>query len=272
MYDDHTAELIITADGETKNIVFVEDLIDAAPSLDNWKFTALKQAKSLEDNSIQMGEYEFNSQNITFIDNSNSSRPDEINLIFSHPDLNEKNHNAIGNGIYIFLDNFLGELKLLTSVDQVLFEPLDNKEHTLNPISKLPEFLNWKEKEFIEKYEGKRKDTENDPHITLEAQTSDGLPLFAVINDELLNWDSKPSHPWIAILELSYSANENGLPDSDTLEKIHQFTNELLTELKDEEGYLYFGSQTSNGIRTLFFACKEFRYSSKVLDLSLIHI
>ena len=42
MLDDDSAELIVTADGTIKNIVFVEELIDAAPAIEGWKFTALK--------------------------------------------------------------------------------------------------------------------------------------------------------------------------------------------------------------------------------------
>ena len=37
MYDENTAELVITADGYAKNIVFVEELINKAPQLKGWK-------------------------------------------------------------------------------------------------------------------------------------------------------------------------------------------------------------------------------------------
>ena len=44
MADDNTVELIFTPDGIIKNIFFVEELVAAAPTLSNWKFTALKPA------------------------------------------------------------------------------------------------------------------------------------------------------------------------------------------------------------------------------------
>ena len=37
----------------------------------------------------------------------------------------------------------------------------------LIPISKLKDFLTWREKEFIEKYEGTRHNTENDSYALL---------------------------------------------------------------------------------------------------------
>src|SRR4051812_47630342 len=49
MYDAHTVELVLTADGDPKNIVFVEELVHASPKLDRWKFTALKPALDIED-------------------------------------------------------------------------------------------------------------------------------------------------------------------------------------------------------------------------------
>lgn len=44
MYNASTAELVVTADGDIKTFVWVEELIAAAPKLANWKFTALKPA------------------------------------------------------------------------------------------------------------------------------------------------------------------------------------------------------------------------------------
>jgi hypothetical protein len=44
MYNDDTVELVLTADGAVKNIVFVEELVNSAPKIEGWKFTALKPA------------------------------------------------------------------------------------------------------------------------------------------------------------------------------------------------------------------------------------
>ncbi|MFD0991683.1 hypothetical protein [Tenacibaculum geojense] len=50
MYDDNNSELILTADGIIKNIVFVEELVDSAPKFKNWIITALKQPTDLNHN------------------------------------------------------------------------------------------------------------------------------------------------------------------------------------------------------------------------------
>src|SRR5688572_18250315 len=77
MYDDNTAELVITADGIIKNIVFVEELINSAPNIDGWKFTSLKPALDIKDVSIKMAGYKFDNENLSFYSNDNANYPDE---------------------------------------------------------------------------------------------------------------------------------------------------------------------------------------------------
>jgi hypothetical protein len=62
MLDPQTAELILTPDGVVANIVFVEELVAAAPEIPGWKFTALKPASDIQQTSIGMHGHEF-SQN-----------------------------------------------------------------------------------------------------------------------------------------------------------------------------------------------------------------
>ena len=59
MLKDEIAELVITPDGNVANIVFVEELIDAAPKLPNWKFTALKPELDIKNVGITMGGYRY---------------------------------------------------------------------------------------------------------------------------------------------------------------------------------------------------------------------
>ena len=68
---------------------------------------------------------------------------------------------------------------------------------------------NWVRGVFVEKYNGFRHNTENDSYSGLDATLKNGLPLVAVINTDLLNWDSKASHPWIAIMEIKYDGKNS---------------------------------------------------------------
>jgi len=265
MYNADTAELIITADGNAKNIVFIEELISHSPKLERWKFTAFKPATDIKGVNIEMAGHQFNSKNISFYSNEFPDFPDEIDITVVHNDLNEKNKSEVGNGTYIFLDNYLGELDFLNNIDNLSIVGTQENQNELIPIEKLKDFLIWRQKEFIEKYEGVRYDTANDEYSVLEATLKSGNTLIAVVNSELLNWDRKASHPWIAILKLKFDGSKNnGMPNENDYKKLSDIEEEIMQELKDYDGYLNIGRETAEGEREIYFACKDFRKPSKL--------
>ncbi|MFN4027897.1 MAG: DUF695 domain-containing protein [Flavobacterium sp.] len=266
MYDDNTVELVLTADGNTKNIVFIEELVEQAPKINGWKFTALKPAMDIENVAINMAGYKFDSDNLFFYSNDYADYPDEIDICVIHNDRTEENKKQIGNGIYIFLDNYLGELDFLNNIDNLKFISKHEAEKELVPIAKLKDFLAWRQKEFVERYSGLRYNTENDSYSSLEGELNNGKPLVALVNSTLLDWDSKASHPWILKIEINYDGNENnGMPDNSTYELLNEFEEKIMLELKDFEGYLNIGRQTADNSREIYFACADFRKPSKVL-------
>lgn len=265
MFDEDTAELVLTADGNTKNIVFVEELVNASPKMDSWKITAHKKPMDIEKLHISMGDYKFSNENIFFYANDYPEYPDEIDITVIHEDLNEENKQQITNGTYIFLDNYLGEIDFLTNIDNLNIIGKQNVQKELVPISKLKDFLIWRQKEFIEKYEGTRYNTQNDSYSMLEATLKSGNKLLAVINTELINWDSKASHPWICILIFKYDGTKNnGMPKDNDYKLLNIIEDEIMQKLIDKEGYLNVGRQIAENERELFFACNDFRNPSKV--------
>lgn len=265
MCNENTAELIITADGVYKNIVFVEELVQSAPKINNWKFTALKPARNIDNITIGIGDLKFNKENLSFYSNDNPGYPDEIDITIVHADYKEELKEPITNGVYIFLDNYLGELNSLTTIDCMQITGKYQEEKELIPITKLKDYLIWRQKEFVEKYEGIRYNTEKDSYNTLEATLKNGMPILAIVNSALLVWDCKASHPWIMTVEVKYKSNENGMPDPETYELMNKFEDEIMLELKDSKGYLNVGRQTADGSREIYFACRDFRLPSKVL-------
>lgn len=88
MLDNKTAKLIISADRILKNYVFVEELIDSAPKIKGWKFTAHKPAAN-EGFSINMAGYEFTTNNIHFYLNEDLKYPDEADITVAYDNYNE---------------------------------------------------------------------------------------------------------------------------------------------------------------------------------------
>lgn len=267
MKNDQTAELIVTVDGQIKTIVFAEELIASAPKLDRWTFTALKPAIGMDTFGIEMNGYKFNCENIHFVHKDLPEHPDHIDISICYDEFDEGNRDFFTNGIYIFLDNFLGELEFATTIDTIEIVDKQNLASELVPIHKLKDFLIWKQKEFIEKYEAFRYNTENDEYSSMEATLQNGRPLIAIINTTLLEWEHKVSHPWLVCLTIEYNGdNNNGLPNKSDYELCQQIEEDIMKELKDSNGYLNIGRQTADNEREIYFACKDFRKPSKVLS------
>ncbi|MCW4470891.1 DUF695 domain-containing protein [Flavobacterium sp. MFBS3-15] len=265
MCDDNTVELVFTADGNTKNIVFVEELVEQAPEIKGWKFTALKPALAIENIGIEMGGYKFDSDNLSFYSNDDPDYPDEIDISIAHNDLTEENRQELAMGIYIFLDNYLGELNFVNDVDSLTIIGLDEAKKELVPIAKFKDFLNWRQKEFVEKYEGVSYENDCDEHSILEAELGNGNYLIAAINTQLLGWESKASHPWIGIVTINYDGSRNnGMPNNEDYEKMDQIEQDILRQLSAKDGYINVGRQTADNERKIYFACKDFRKPSKV--------
>ncbi len=267
MADEQTAELVISAEGAPENIVFAEELVAAAPALAGWKFMALKEAvPDIEQIAIHMADYKFSAQNIHFYPDDEAAYPDEIAITVTHADLTEENHATVENGTLIFLDTYLGELAFTTLVDQVTIVRESLAQQPLVPITKLRDFLTWRQKEFIEKYSGLRHEEENDTYTSFTAERADGQPLVAVLNTDLLAWDAKASHPWVLVVTVSYDGEQtNGMPDEETYQLLDHIEDELTTHLPSPEGFLNVGRQTGAGSREIYFACRDFRKPSKVL-------
>lgn len=266
MLDERTVELILTPDGWIQNIAFVEELVDRAPEIPGWKFTALKPVINDEDPQINMSGYAFNKETLSFYSIDHEKYPDEIEIAVVHRDLNTENKKDLTIGVHIFLDNYLGELDYLTNIDRiaVIFE--EEAKSELIPITKLKSYLNWRQKEFVERYDGVRRDTEHDQHSIFEGEFPNGQPMIAVINTDLLDWEGKASHPWIMKVDMKYNGQENnGLPDPKTKDLLDELENMILSELKDFDGYLNIGRQTGNEVRETYFACRDFRKPSKLL-------
>ncbi len=265
MYDEDVVELVFTTDGDVKNIVFIEELVDCAPKIDGWKFTALKPSIDIENLAIDMDGIRFDSENLFFYSNENDEYPDLIDISVTHNDCTERNKRPIENGIYIFLENYLGELDFANNVDNLEIIAKSEVEKELVPIEKLKAFLAWRQKEFIEKYEGLRYDTQNDAHSVLEAKVENGGRLLAVVNSELLKWDSKASHPWVGLLTLKFEGNINGgMPSGEDFQRVDEIEDVITAQLKDFEGYLYIGRQTADSEREIYFACKDYRLPAKM--------
>ena len=267
MFDDQTAELVLTPDGAIRNIYVIEELVASAPKIDGWKFTALKPASDVNNIGITYQDFEFSKENLKFYPRVHEDYPDEIDLVIVYDHFVEEKKSNIANGVYIFLDNYLGELHSVTLIDNLVVAGPEQTSEELIPIEKLKDYLIWREKEFVEKYEGTRHNTENDSYANFEGKKQDGSIVLALINTTIIEWDKKASHPWVFIVGISFDDCDNGgLPDEKTYKLLDEIEEEIVYSLPDSEGYLNVGRETANNKREIFFTCKDFRKPSKIAD------
>lgn len=267
MYDDTKAELVISAQGDVKSFIFAEELVAAGPELDRWKFTALKPALGIHNNSIHIGGYTFDCRNFGFFYDDDPQYPDNILLTFVYPQYTEENKEIVTQGVFLMLETVLGERDAAVLIDHGTVKGPAPDDKPLIPMEKLIEFLTWKEKEFVEKYQAIRHATENDRYSGLEGEDGDGLPIIGVVNQDLLNWDATASHPWMLVITVDYTRSQkvikNGMPDQQHYQLMTQLEEELTRLLTDAAGYLSLGRETYRGKTTLYMACKEYRVASK---------
>ncbi|WP_333864445.1 DUF695 domain-containing protein [Sphingobacterium sp.] len=268
MYDDETAELVVTPDGVIKNIAFVEHLIASAPSLPRWKFTALKPAiADMEKFKITMYGFSFDIKDMFFYPIQHKYQPDEVDIVIVHPDYTEENKANIAHGIEIFLDNYIGELNSIIAIDNLNVTSTDLATEELIPLLKLKDYLIWREKEFVEKYTDLRHNTTDDTYTAFEGILENDLPILAIINTTLLDWDGKVSHPWIVTLKISYDGTATkGMPDQETYDLMDKFEEALMNNLPNDIGFLNIGRETADNLREIYLACREFRKISMTID------
>ncbi len=259
MMDDTNAELIFTAEGNLLLFPYITELVDSAPKLENWQFTAFKPSMDSPDFEIIMGTKSFTTKNIFFYPEIDSDYPDEISikLIYSK-EYQDNQTELIENGLFIFTENYLGEIKTATQIDRLSVVHNVSSEITLNPISKLNDYINWREKEFIEKYEGIFHNSDESNYSSFEWDKGDKV-IVGIVNSDIIKWDKKASHPWIVVITIKFDKNENnGMPNQEALQTYYQFEDKLRELLPDKDGYIQVAQTTGLGKREIYYATKDF--------------
>ncbi|MDR2626230.1 MAG: DUF695 domain-containing protein [Zoogloeaceae bacterium] len=268
MSDEHTAELIFSAEGNIVNFVFIEELVACAPALEGWKFIALKPAMDMEEFHIEMQGHVFNKDNLSFYADRDEKYPAETNIVILHAGLNKKNAPAITKGVDIFLGCCLGELAFATGIDHFEVVGKPRRSQRALPIGELGAFLTRRQEEGAREQAPEEVIPEEDQQSfsLLEGALQNGNPILAAVNTTLLGIKNRASYPWIAILYIDYAAStaDNGMPDKETSDHMFQIEDDLQGRVREDKTCLYIGRETGNGEKQLFFACTDFRRISKL--------
>ena len=260
------AELIFTADGVYKNFAFIEDLVASAPALTGWRFVALKPACPVEGFGINMGERTYSDQTMQFYAREQTRLPHNVDITIVHGD-EAATEEQLTSGVYVYLDNLLGEWVAVTQIDQLHIIPPSVATQPLLPMADLLPYLQQKHAEWQQAYAHVYHNSDQDDFVSFEGEAENGQLIVGIIDSTLLAWLHKPSHLWMLTLHIAYDGNGlNGMPSKQVYQHMEAFEDAVMAELPEHEGYLNLGRETGDGVRLVYIACKQFVQATRVLE------
>jgi hypothetical protein len=264
-YDETTSELIITADGDIALFLKVEQFIASAPELKDWRFTAHKPPLGFDGISIEMYGKKFDETTVHFYPVTDEGYPDLVSVVFTHNAYNEAEDEDFQTAGGIYVQNALGELNTATQLDHYEIGPEPEDKSALIPVVKLNDYVTWREKEFVEKYDSAAIGFPEELFNVIEGQDSEGNLMRAMVMAGYEDWEYKPVFCWWVRIEMEYEGAGNGLPDKTTLQILHDIEEKAVDLLTIGPNIIYTGSKTFKGCRTVYFYAKDYREPSRLL-------
>jgi len=141
---DEDQELIITAEGNSDYFDKVEELINVAPQIDRWQFTALKPAIPGHFKST-WGNIQLDTNDLWFLP-LNSKKPQGIAIriyIKNHDLIKDDKH--LTQLVWKMLDTILGEKSMAYDINyfDTDLQPDDPEAEDMYPILELPDYIRW---------------------------------------------------------------------------------------------------------------------------------
>ena len=262
------AELILTADGVYRNFAFIEDLVAAAPKLPAWRFVALKPACAIDGFGINMNGLVYSDDTLHFYVREDAKCPQVVDVVMVHSDATATEE-QLTSGVYVYLDNLLGEWVAVTQIDQmqIINQQQLPANQALQPMAELAPYLHSRHEAWQKVYGGVYYNSDQDEFASFEGEADNGQLIVGIIDSTLLAWPHKPSHPWMLTLRIAYDGSGlNGMPSKQIYQRMEAFEDALMAELPEHEGYLNVGRETGDDIRYIYFACKQFVQATRVLE------
>jgi hypothetical protein len=259
-------ELIITSDGDIALFCKVEDLIKAAPPVTNWVFTAHKPALGFEGISIDLYGLQFSIETTSFYPVVQDDYPDEVNIVITHSGYSKEMDDHFQAGGMIYLENGLGEVNTATKIDNYETGPVPAADQGIEiiPVTKLHEYLNWREKEFVEKYESVPAEQPDTFHL-LEAEDRDGKKMLLTVNMDCRYWDKKPAYSWLLQVNINYTGDENGFPSEEQLIALQTLEEEMYSLLPGDRIILA-GNKTYDNCKNIYFYISDYKTTAALLN------
>lgn len=145
--ENECTELIITAEGNTDYFGDVEDLVEGAPDIPNWKVIAFKPAMG-SSYKINYANKVFDPNEIIFIPYTYPENETVVGIRVCFPDFNENEKDIFKWGTYLTIDNVIGEKSSAKDIDylEVAQTPEDIDNYNFWYLADLGEYIKLKKK------------------------------------------------------------------------------------------------------------------------------
>jgi hypothetical protein len=127
-------ELAISADGIKERFLSVNRLVDAAPKLAKWQFTALRPRRALANVEIKVNGLKLSPRDVKFRAQKDGN---QVALILFVPGLTTETYETLGSMAFLLLDQALGEYDTETKVGAIDFRNLAEAPADAQPMSEL---------------------------------------------------------------------------------------------------------------------------------------
>ena len=137
-------DMIISADGVEEYFDIVQKIIDEAPLIKDWKFTAFRQPhdkERLQKFVLTVNGHSLDPKQIMFLP---IVEEEKLYIQIFSPDINEETKNKICYGCLMLLDNIIGEYACVKKVDGYEYYNITEAtefENELKPLIEIAEYL-----------------------------------------------------------------------------------------------------------------------------------
>ncbi|MBR5092437.1 MAG: hypothetical protein IKX32_03065 [Bacteroidales bacterium] len=139
--------LTFTAEGDTDLFRYVVELVDNAPDLDWWQFTAFKQPMGTEL-KVRFDKYVFDTRKMYFQQLECEEEPEMLGLRIAVPTTDHQlpaTDEDFQVGVYVTLEALIGEFDCATLIGYMETVPVPDEpfKSGFQPLDDLPKFVEW---------------------------------------------------------------------------------------------------------------------------------
>jgi hypothetical protein len=243
-------ELIITAQGNKEYFTDAFELVNMAPTVEDWQFIATKPAIGLDFN-FKMGDVTINPNEITFMPLEASEYPHDVAIRLFHKDYTPKEgatRNAVIVGLYSALNMLLGEVRATLDFQYIDFDDMPHPKERDFPFAGLKDYIEYKKSQ--RPNSGIKFPKED---IGLLEGRIEELPTLLILNRALSFYEFTQEFPFLLQMTLTlHNTNDKGLPQGNT-DELYIIEDIIYQEIYKKERGHFIATETYNSKRELFY-------------------